>query len=96
MVFLFTTTIALLFTITIVFLLTISMVFLFTISKDCLVSFQTNRYSVPHRFVGQQVEVQSDHDFIRIYHQGELIALHPRRLSPTSPEPTLKIALKSG
>ncbi len=32
----------------------------------------------PHRFVGQQVEVQSDHDFIRIYHQGELIALHPR------------------
>ena len=48
------------------------------VAKDCLVSFQTNRYSVPHRFVGQQVEVQSDHDFIRIYHQGELIALHPR------------------
>ena len=48
------------------------------VAKDCLVYFQTNRYSVPHRFVGKQVEVQSDNDFIRIYHQGELIALHPR------------------
>ena len=48
------------------------------VAKDCLVSFQTNRYTVPHRFVGKQVEVQSDNDFIRIYHQGELIALHPR------------------
>jgi len=66
------------------------------VAKYCLVSFQTNRYSVPHRFVDQQVEVQSDNDFIRIYHQGELMALNPCPLSPSSPEPTLKITLKNG
>lgn len=48
------------------------------VSKDCLVAFQTNRYSVPYRLAGQQVEVLTDGDRIKIYHSGELICCHPR------------------
>jgi hypothetical protein len=46
------------------------------IAKDCMINFKTNRYSVPFRFVGKQVEVQSDSGLIRIYHEGHLIAVH--------------------
>lgn len=46
------------------------------VAKDCLVTFETNRYSVPSRFVGKQVEVHSDADLIRIFHDGHLIAIH--------------------
>jgi transposase len=48
------------------------------VAKDCLVTFETNRYSVPFRYVGRQVEVQNELDEIRIYHAGQLIGLHPR------------------
>ncbi|MDH5468571.1 MAG: IS21 family transposase [Candidatus Aminicenantes bacterium] len=48
------------------------------VSKDCMVTFETNRYSVHFRFVGKQVEVQSEPEQVRIYHQGQLIAVHPR------------------
>jgi hypothetical protein len=48
------------------------------VAKDCLVSFQTNRYSVPFRFVGQPVEVQGETERVLIYHDGKLIVTHPR------------------
>lgn len=48
------------------------------VAKDCLVSFETNRYSVPFRFVGQPVEVQGEGDRVMIYHDGNLIVTHPR------------------
>jgi transposase len=48
------------------------------VAKDCLVSFGTNRYSVPFRFVGKPVEVTSDGERVMIYHDGELIATHSR------------------
>lgn len=48
------------------------------VARDCMVSFQTNRYSVPLRFVGKPVEVQSWEDRILIFHQGRLIVSHPR------------------
>jgi transposase len=47
------------------------------VSRDCLVAFQTNRYSVPYRLAGKQVEVLTDGDRIKIYH-SELISCHPR------------------
>jgi len=50
------------------------------VAKDCLVSFETNRYSVPFRLVGKRVEVESVGGLIRIFHQGELVANHPRLL----------------
>ncbi len=48
------------------------------VSKDCLVAFETNRYSVPFRYAGQPVEVQTLCDQIRIYHDDMLIAQHQR------------------
>jgi hypothetical protein len=48
------------------------------VPKDCLVAFQTNRYSVPCRLVGKRVEVLTDGEMIKIYHGGELVSCHPR------------------
>lgn len=47
------------------------------VASDCLVCVDTNRYSVPHQYVGQQVEVLSVTGGLRIYHRGECIAQHP-------------------
>ncbi len=38
------------------------------VTKDCLVTFETNRYSVPYLYAGRKVEVESELDQIRIYH----------------------------
>ena len=48
------------------------------VSRDCMVSFETNRYSVPFRFVGEKVEVQAWQDRVLIFHQGMLIVSHRR------------------
>jgi transposase len=48
------------------------------VSRDCMIAFETNRYSVPARFVGKPVEVQGEGDLIRIFHGGSLIVIHPR------------------
>lgn len=50
------------------------------VAKDCMINFETNRYSVPFLYVGKQVEVQTEPDLIRIYHDGQLIAVHSRCL----------------
>jgi transposase len=50
-----------------------------TVARDCLVTVETHRYSVPAAYVGQCVEVQWGADeTVQIYHQGTLIATHPR------------------
>ncbi|NTU51539.1 MAG: IS21 family transposase [Candidatus Aminicenantes bacterium] len=48
------------------------------VPKDCLVAYQTNRYSVPCRLAGKRVEVLTDGEMIKIYHSGELVSCHPR------------------
>jgi transposase len=48
------------------------------VARDCMVTFETNRYSVPFRFVGKEVEVQAWKDRILIFHQGMLIVSHAR------------------
>lgn len=48
------------------------------VSKDCLVAFQTKRYSVPYRLAGKHVEVLTDGEMIKIYHAGELVSCHSR------------------
>jgi transposase len=48
------------------------------VPKDCLVAFQTNRYSVPCRLAGKRVEVLTDGEMIKIYYSGELVSCHPR------------------
>jgi Mu transposase, C-terminal domain len=58
-----------------------------TVARDCLVTVETNRYSVPAAYVGQTVaayvgqtvEVQWGADAtVQLYHQGTLIATHQR------------------
>jgi transposase len=46
------------------------------VAEDFLVSFETNRYSVPFTFIGQSVEVQRRAGEIRIFHGGRPIASH--------------------
>ena len=48
------------------------------VARDCMISFETNRYSVPLRFVGKPVEVQSWNDRVLIFHEGHLVVSHPR------------------
>jgi hypothetical protein len=49
------------------------------VATDCLVTLETNRYSVPPAYVGRTVDVDwSPEGAIQIYHQGTLIATHPR------------------
>lgn len=50
------------------------------VAKDCMINFETNRYSVPFPYVGKQVEVLTEPALIRIYHDGQLIAVHSRCL----------------
>jgi transposase len=46
------------------------------VACDYLVSFDTNRYSVPFRLIGQVVEVVRRDDALRILHRGEIVATH--------------------
>lgn len=49
-----------------------------SVGSDCMVSFEARRYSVPFRFVGQQVEVRGSHRQVQILHGAQVIAMHPR------------------
>lgn len=47
------------------------------VADDYLVSFETNRYSVPFALIGQPVEVLRRQGRLQIFHRGTLIAEHP-------------------
>lgn len=47
------------------------------VARDWLVSFRSNRYSVPCGLVGQPVEVQARAGVVYIYHRDRLVAEHP-------------------
>lgn len=50
-----------------------------TVARDCFVTVETNRYSVPAVFIGHEVEVQwGPAETLRIYAQGRCIANHLR------------------
>lgn len=46
------------------------------VADDYLVSFETNRYSVPFRLIGQEVEVRRQHGQLAIRHRGVVVATH--------------------
>jgi len=48
------------------------------VARDCMVNFETNRYSVPFQYAGKQVEVQCAGDLVLIYHNKALLVSHPR------------------
>jgi len=47
------------------------------VAEDYLVSFATNRYSVPFTLIGQTVEVSRQGAELHIFHRGTLVARHP-------------------
>jgi transposase len=47
------------------------------VQRDCFISFEANRYSVPHDYVGRRVTVKADTHQVRIYADTALIATHP-------------------
>jgi transposase len=48
------------------------------VSRDCLVSFEGRRYSVPFAWVGRQVDVLGTHVHVLVWAQGAEIARHAR------------------
>ncbi len=51
-----------------------------TVARDCCVTVDTNRYSVPAAFIGREVEVHSGPgDTLCMYAQGQLVATHLRQ-----------------
>src|SRR5690625_7769089 len=48
------------------------------LSNDCLISYQQNKYSVPYRYVGQQVKIhETNEGILESYDEYERIATHP-------------------
>jgi transposase len=47
------------------------------VASDYLVSFNTNRYSVPFHLIGQTVELQARCGQLEVYYRGRRIAEHP-------------------
>jgi transposase len=48
------------------------------VSRDCMITFGSNRYSVPWRYVGQTVQLEQWGDEIRILSGEEIIATHQK------------------
>jgi transposase len=46
------------------------------VASDYLISFETNRYSVPFTLIGQTVEVHRQGEVLAIFHRGEVVARH--------------------
>ncbi|WP_444978989.1 Mu transposase domain-containing protein, partial [Aeromonas caviae] len=38
-------------------------------------------YSVPHQYVGQQLELHAGDTLLQVYHQQQLVASHPRNVN---------------
>ena len=49
-----------------------------TVGSDCMVCFEARQYSVPFRFVGEQVEVRGSHQQVQVLHGAQVIATHRR------------------
>ena len=47
------------------------------VPDDWLVSFATNRYSVPFGLIGQSVQVQRQGEEVLVFHRQQLVARHP-------------------
>jgi transposase len=48
------------------------------VQQDCTISFEGRTYSVPFRLCGQRVEVHGCAAVIQVWHQGTVVAEHPR------------------
>lgn len=49
------------------------------VPADALVSYDTNRYSVPFEYVGQAIQIQDEKNgTLRFFAQGNVVAVHPK------------------
>ena len=55
--------------------------FIRKVQKDCHITFKKSYYSVPSKYVGCEVRVLVYNNIIKIYHEYEHIATHPRSVS---------------
>jgi hypothetical protein len=49
---------------------------------NCHVRFELVAYSAPYRLVGKQLWLKATDTTVKLYHEHELIAIHPRRRAP--------------
>jgi transposase len=49
-----------------------------TVQKDCTIHFEGRAYSVPFVLAGLQVEVHGCAEVVQVWHQGQVVAEHPR------------------
>lgn len=52
------------------------------VNIDYHIAFDQHHYSVPHQYVGEQVEVQASDYLIQVYFRQRQVASHPRRHRP--------------
>ncbi|CUB06686.1 hypothetical protein Ga0061065_1219 [Marinomonas fungiae] len=48
------------------------------VGPDYHIEYRRHYYSVPHQLVGRHVELEASSRIVQIYHQGNLVAQHPR------------------
>jgi transposase len=48
------------------------------VAKDCHISLDNNYYSVPSKYAGTEVEISLGIEIVRVYAQGEMVAMHNR------------------
>ena len=48
------------------------------VAKDCHISLDKNYYSVPSKYAGTEVGVSLGSEIVRIYAQGQMVAMHNR------------------
>lgn len=53
------------------------------VSLDCMVTFENRTYSVPFHLSRQHVEVRGCAETVQVFHDGIMVALHPRRSEST-------------
>lgn len=46
-------------------------------SKDCFISFEGNRYSIPHSYSCRELTVKVENEELQIFYNDEVIASHP-------------------
>ncbi len=50
------------------------------VRRDWRILWETNFYSIPYQFIGEEVQVKATLSIVRIYHQHKEIAMHERAL----------------
>ncbi len=53
-----------------------------TLHPNCHVQFEKSYYSAPFRFIGEELWLRASPSTVQLFHEHELLAVHPRSLRP--------------